>query len=91
VENWVMRETKMKLSEMIDCGMVSVGDPVYVKNRMSEEGVLRGGNIVSYKGRDFSLNKYVTEVLGPGSRNAYDYVVHKQTGKLLTQLRDESM
>jgi hypothetical protein len=85
------KTTRMKLSEMIERGIVSVGDTVYVKNRMTDEGVLQGGDIISYKGKEYSLNQYVAEVLGPPTaRNAYIYVIHKQTGKLLDKLREDA-
>jgi hypothetical protein len=80
---------KMKLSEMIDRGLVSVGDVVYVKGRITDTGVLKGGDTISYAGNEYSLNQYVAKVLGPGSRNAYDYVIHERTRKLLTDLRED--
>lgn len=83
------KAVKMRLPEMIKCGIVSVGDTVYVNKHMSDEGILKGGDTIDYKGQECSLNKYVSEVLGPGSRNAYDFVIHKRTGKLLTELRDD--
>ncbi len=80
---------KMKLGEMIALGILSVGDLVYVKGRPDQKGRLAGGDKISYYGLEFSLNQYVSAVLGPGSRNAYlwVYVIHNGQTNLLDELR----
>ena len=67
--------------------IVSVDDAVYVKGMEGEVGFLTLDGRVLYKNETISLNQYVLKVLGPGSRNAYTFVYHKKTGKLLDELR----
>ena len=52
-----------------------------------EVGFLTLDGRVLYKNETISLNQYVLKVLGPGSKNAYIFVYHKKTGKLLDELR----
>ena len=81
------KKRKISLVEMIDQGILLVGDEVYVKNHPNAIGTLSGGNSIRYNGKELSLNQFVPEILGPGSRNAYTYVYHKKTNKTLDELR----
>ena len=78
---------KLSLEEMVKNNIVSVDDAVYVKGMEGEVGFLTLDGRVLYKNEKISLNQYVLKVLGPGSRNAYIFVYHKKTGKLLDELR----
>ena len=78
---------KLSLEEMVKNNIVSVDDAVYVKGMEGEVGFLTLDGRVLYKNETISLNQYVLKVLGPGSRNAYTFVYHKKTGKLLDELR----
>lgn len=78
---------KMKLPEMVAAGKVCAGDGVYVKKRPDQRGTITADGEIAYNGQILSLNKYVKAVLGDGSYNAYIYVYHEKTGKLLDDLK----
>ncbi|MCI9023898.1 MAG: hypothetical protein HFG92_05555 [Dorea sp.] len=80
---------RMKLAEMVEKGIVQTGDAVYVQGHPEALGIIAGGNEIQYQGNTVSLNQYVKQAFGDdASRNAYEYVYHKTTNKLLTELRD---
>lgn len=80
---------RMKLAEMVEKGIVQTGDAVYVQGHPEALGTIAGGNDIQYQGHTVSLNQYVKQAFGDdASRNAYEYVYHKTTNKLLTELRD---
>lgn len=83
---------KMSLADMIQTGILQKGDIVYVQGHPEAEGRLAGGNNILYEGEEISLNQYTKRVFQDNtSRSAYQYVYHKQTGKLLDKLRDNDI
>lgn len=82
------REKKENLVEMVQKGMISAGAKVYVKEKRTEIGIVTEEGTIQYKGKELSISQYVLLVLGPGSRNAYQYVVDIDTEKTLAELRE---
>lgn len=78
---------QMKFPEMVAEGKVCAGDGVYVKGMPDQRGIITADGKIAYGGQDLSLNQYVKAVLGDGSYNAYIYVYHENTRKLLNDLR----
>lgn len=78
---------KLSLKELVQEQIVSAGDEVYVQKHPDETGIISENGEIQYKDKALSLNKFVLAVLGPGSRNAYDYVYLKQTDQSLNDLR----
>lgn len=83
------RQDTLKLDQMIQLKIISAGDEVYVRKRPDSTATITASGMINYNGSEYSLNNYVPQVLGPGSRSAYQFVVHKKSGKTLDQLRKE--
>lgn len=80
---------RLNLSEMVEKGTVKIGDAVYVKGHPEALGTIAGDGNIQYQGEKVSLNQYVKRAFADdASRNAYIYVCHKATDKLLDELRD---
>lgn len=81
------KKSKLKLEEMVREKKVSDGAEVFVKGNKDKIGLVTEHGRIKYQNQEISLNKYVEQVLGSGSRNAYLYVYLKETGKCLDELR----
>lgn len=91
VKTGTRKMRKMSLKEMVadEKFVVKTGDSIYVKGHKDQTGTVTEDGAVQYMGEILSLNLFVQKVLGPGSRNAYNYVYHESTGRLLADLREE--
>ena len=82
------KESKSDIKEMIQDGQIAINAKVYVKGNQSDIGTVTENGYILYKGQNVTLNQYVLLVLGPGSRNAYQYVCEMNSGKTLSDLRN---
>ena len=70
--------------------MVKSGDIIVAKGREDEGTLLANGN-VSVIGKEQSMQIWLKELYGWSSVQTYVFAVHKETGKTLSQIREEYM
>ncbi len=79
-----------KIDVMLDWGVVREGDIIVPKDRDGEGILLKNGN-VSVNGKELSLQMWLKEIFGWSSIQTYNFAVHMQSGKTLSQIREEYM
>ncbi|WP_246141050.1 hypothetical protein [Bacillus marasmi] len=84
------RRTLPKINEMLEWGVVKAGDIIVAKGRDDEGTLLPNGN-VEVNGEEISMQKWLKELFGWNSIQTYVFAVHKETGKTLSQIREEYM
>ncbi|MCC3359173.1 hypothetical protein [Bacillus sp. REN16] len=84
------RRTLPKINEMLEWGVVKAGDIIVAKGRDDEGTLLANGN-VEVNGEEISMQKWLKELFGWSSIQTYVFAVHKETGKTLSQIREEYM
>jgi hypothetical protein len=82
---------KMSVKDMIEAGIISIGDAVKVEG---SNGVSGTATLVSHRdvrveadGPDVRINAWACSVTGWKSVNVYERVTHVESGKLLNDLR----
>jgi hypothetical protein len=78
----ITRRALPKIDEMLEWGVV--------KGRENEGKLLPNGN-VEVNGKEISIQKWLKELFGWSSIQTYVFVVHKETGKTFSQIREEYM
>ena len=86
----ITRRSLPKIDTMLDWGVVKSGDIIVAKDRENEGALLKNGNI-SVEGKELSLQMWLKEVYGWSSVQTYNFAVHKESGKTLSQIREEYM
>ncbi|WP_238988270.1 hypothetical protein [Filibacter tadaridae] len=86
----ITRRTLPKINEMLEWGVVKAGDTIVAKGREDEGKLLPNGN-VEVNGEEVSMQKWLKELFGWSSIQTYVFAVHKETGKSLSQIREEYM
>ena len=84
------RRNLPRIDAMLDWSIVREGDVIQAKDRDSEGTLLANGNI-SVDGNEQSLQTWLQSVFGWSSVQTYAFSVHKESGKTLSQLREEYM
>jgi len=84
------RRALPKINEMLEWGVVNAGDTIVAKGRDDESTLLSNGNVEVY-GEEISMQKWLKELFGWSSIQTYVFAVHKDTGKTLSQIREEYM
>lgn len=84
------RRALPKINEMLEWGVVEAGDKIVAKGRDDEGTLLANGN-VEVNGEEISMQKWLKELFGWSSIQTYVFAVHKETGKTLSQIREEYM
>lgn len=84
------RRTLPKINEMLEWGVVKAGDIIVAKGRDDEGTLLANGN-VEVNGEQISMQKWLKDLFGWNSIQTYVFAVHKDTGKTLSQIREEYM
>lgn len=84
------RRVLPKIDALLDWGVVKEGDIIVPKDRYGEGILLSNGNI-SVGGKETSLQIWLKEIYGWSSIQTYAFAVHKESGKTLSQLREEYM
>lgn len=85
--------TKRKLpniESMLEWGVVKAGDILMPKGYDGEAVLLSSGHI-SVDGEEMSMQKWLRKLTGWSSVETYKYLIHKDTGKTLSELRKEYM
>ncbi|WJE22419.1 hypothetical protein QRY07_12055 [Bacillus cereus] len=79
-----------KLVDMIDEGVVHIGDTIYnVKNERETTATIVDGTKVEFKGELMTLNQWATQLVKGNNANAYMYAFVKEKQKTLHELRKE--
>lgn len=86
----IKRRSLPKIDEMLLWGVVKEGDTIIAKGR-DDEGILLGNGSVLVDGKEKSLLAWLKEVFGWSNIATYDFSVLKDSGKTLSQIREEYM
>ena len=86
----ITRRTLPKIDTLLEWGVVKPGDIIVAKGREDEGTLLANGN-VSVNGKEQSMQIWLKELYGWSSVQTYVFAVHKETGKTLSQIREEYM
>jgi hypothetical protein len=78
---------KSRLQDMIDDGRINIGDEVYVRKQPNNFAKIINGEMVEYKGRKLTINKWGQEMTGWSSINIYDSILMRSTNQPIRSLR----
>lgn len=84
------RRTLPKIDSMLEWGVLKAGDVIVAKGRTDEGSLLQNGNI-SVAGKELSLLAWLKEVFKWSNVATYNFAVLKESGKTLSQIREEYM
>jgi len=82
------RRSLPRIDAMLEWGVVKEGDVLVAKNKDDEATLLSNGH-VSIDGEEKSMQSWLKEIFGWSSVQTYDFAVHKETGKTLSDIRRE--
>ena len=86
----ITRRSLPKIDLMLEWGVVKEGDIIVAKGREDEGRLLSNGNVL-VKGEEKSMQAWLKKIYGWSSVQTYVFAVHKETGKTLSQIREEYM
>jgi len=86
----ISRRILPKIGTMLSWGVVKEGDIIVAKGRDNEATLLANGNVM-VNGEEKSLQEWLKEVYGWASVQTYALSIHKESGKTLSQIREEYM
>lgn len=86
----ITRRTLPKIDKMLDWGVVKEGDIIVAKGRKDEAVLLATGNVLVDE-KEKSMQEWLKEVYGWASVQTYTFAIHKESGKTLSQIREEYM
>lgn len=86
----ITRRSLPKIDAMLDWGVVKEGDIIVAKGREEEGTLLANGNVMA-DGKEKSMQVWLKEIYGWSSVQTYVFAVHKESGKTLSQIREEYM
>lgn len=86
----ITRRSLPKIDLMLEWGVVKEGDIIAAKAREDEGRLLSNGNVM-VNGEEKSMQAWLKEIYGWSSVQTYVFAVHKETGKTLSQIREEYM
>lgn len=89
-EKKIIRRSLPKIDLMLEWGVVKEGDIIVAKGRDDEGRLLSNGNVM-VNGEEKSMQAWLKEIYGWSSVQTYVFAVHKETGKTLSQIREEYM
>jgi hypothetical protein len=78
-----------KIDSMLKWGVVKPGDVIVAKNHETEEGILLGNGNVEVNGEEMSMQTWLKQIYGWSSVQTYVFAIHKESGKLLSEIRRE--
>lgn len=84
------RRSLPKIDDMLEWGVVKEGDTIAAKGREDEGTLLANGNIMA-DGKEQSMQAWLKEIYGWSSVQTYVFAVHKESGKTLSQIRQDYM
>lgn len=86
----ITRRSLPKIDLMLEWGVVKEGDIIVAKGKEDEGTLLSNGNVM-VNGKEKSMQVWLKEIYGWSSVQTYVFAVHKETGKTLSQIREEYM
>ncbi len=86
----ITRRSLPKIDLMLEWGVVQEGDIIVAKGREDEGRLLSNGNVM-VNGEEKSMQAWLKEIYGWSSVQTYVFAVHKETGKTLSQIREDYM
>ena len=86
----ITRKSLPKINSLIEWGVVKPGDIIIAKGRDDEATLQTNGNVVAY-GKEQSMAVWLRELYGWSTVQTYAFAIHKETGKTLSQMREEYM
>jgi len=86
----ITRRSLPKIDLMLEWGVVKEGDIIVAKGREDEGRLLSNGNVL-VNGEEKSMQAWLKEIYGWSSVQTYVFAVHKETGKTLSQIREDYM
>ncbi|AYA76003.1 hypothetical protein DOE78_11450 [Bacillus sp. Y1] len=84
------RRTLPKIDAMLEWGVVKEGDVIVAKDRGNEGVLMANGNIMLNE-EEKSMQAWLKEIYGWSSVQTYVFAIHKESGKSLSQIREEYM
>jgi hypothetical protein len=84
----ITRRSLPKIDEMMEWGVVKAGDTIVAKGR-EDEGIIKINGNVEVNGEELTMQKWLKDLFGWSSIQTYVFAVHKETGKTLSQIREE--
>lgn len=75
---------------MLEWGVVKSGDIIQAKGK-ADEAALLPSEKVEVNGEEISMQAWLNNIFGLSSIQTYFFVVHKESGKSLSQIRKEYM
>jgi len=84
------RRTLPKIDSMLEWGVVKAGDVIVAKDKEDEAVLLANGN-VDVDGKEVSMQVWLKKLYGWSSVQTYVFAIHKESGKTLSQIREEYM
>lgn len=84
----VVKKKYPNIDKMLEWCIVKAGDIIVAKGSNYEAKLLDNGH-VNADGIELSLHKWLQGITGWSSVETYNYAIHKETGKTLSQLRME--
>ncbi|WMM26053.1 hypothetical protein RBU61_05090 [Tissierella sp. MB52-C2] len=86
----IIRRTLPKIKDMLEWGVIKTGDIITAKGKGDEGELLANGNVL-VNGEEKSMQVWLKGIFGWASIQTYVFAVHKDTGKTLSQIREEYM
>lgn len=86
----ITRRSLPKIDALLEWGVVKEGDIIVAKGREDEGMLLVNGNVM-VEGIEKSMQVWLKEIYGWSSVQTYVFAVHKESGKTLSQIREEYM
>ncbi|RST61227.1 hypothetical protein D5F11_004060 [Siminovitchia terrae] len=84
------RRSLPKIDAMLDWGVVNEGDIISAKDRDQEATLLANGHVLVDE-EEKSLQKWLKDIYGWSSVQTYVFAIHKESGKSLSEIREEYM
>lgn len=86
----IIRRSLPKIDAMLGWGVVKAGDIIVARDHTDEGTLLKNGNI-SVNGKELSMQMWLKDIFGWSSIQTYNFAIHKESGKSLSQIREEYM
>ncbi|MDW7670009.1 MAG: hypothetical protein SCJ93_14385 [Bacillota bacterium] len=86
----IKRRSLPKIDAMLEWGVVKEGDIIVAKNKGDESTLLSNGHVM-VDGEEKSMQAWLKNLYGWSSVQTYVFAIHKETGKTLSDIREEYM
>lgn len=80
-----------RMADLLEWGVVEVGDRLHVKDYPNEPGMLLNKNEVAYDGHRMRINDWAKQVPGWKAIAIYRYVIVERVNQTLGEIRKQAM